>query len=172
MKRGSPAWNRPYERLHVVPITLRDARAYVNAHHRRLGAPTGAKLAIGVRDDRDRLRGVAILGRPVARRLDNGSTIEVTRVATDGCRNACSALYGGAVRVARALGYARVLTYTLASETGISVRAAGWQPKGVSRGGAWSRHARTRRDLQPLGPKQRWEVDLSTSRFPDARTTC
>jgi hypothetical protein len=172
MKHGSPTWNRPYERLHVVPVTLRDARAYVNAHHRHLRAPAGAKLAIGVRDDRQRLRGVAVLGRPVARRLDNGSTIEVTRVATDGCRNACSALYGAAARIAKALGYARALTYTLASETGTSVRAAGWQPMSVSRGGAWSRHARARRDLQPLGPKQRWEIDLGTGRSPDLRTTC
>lgn len=172
MRRGSPHWHRPYERLHVVPITLRDARAYVNAHHRHLRAPAGAKLAIGVREDRERLRGVAILGRPVARRLDNGSAIEVTRVATDGCRNACSALYGAAARIAKALGYTRALTYTLTSETGTSVRAAGWRSKGVSRGGTWSRQTRTRRDLQPLGPKQRWEIDLGTARAPDPRTTC
>lgn len=172
MKHGSPTWNRPYERLHVLPVTLRDARAYVNAHHRHLRAPAGAKLATGVRDDRQRLRGVAVLGRPVARRLDNGSTIEVTRVATDGCRNACSALYGAAARIAKALGYACALTYTLASETGTSVRAAGWRPKGVSRGGAWSRRARTRRDLQPLGPKQRWEIDLGTGRAPDRLAPC
>lgn len=153
-RHGSPHWRRPYERLHVVPVTLRDAWAFVDAHHRQ------------------QLRGVAVLGRPVARRPDNGSTIEVTRVATDGCRNACSALYDAAARIARALGYARALTYTLASETGTSVRAAGWQLKSVSCGGAWSRHARTRRDLQPLGPKRRWEIDLGTGRAPDRRTTC
>jgi len=171
-RRGSPHWRRPYERLHVVPVTLRDARAFVDAHHRHLRAPAGAKLAIGVRDDRQRLRGVAVLGRPVARHLDNGSTIEVTRVATDGCRNACSALYGAAARIAKVLGYARALTSTLASETGTTVRAAGWQCKGVGRGGAWSRRACTRRDLQPLGPKQRWEIDLATGRSPDPRTAC
>ena len=156
-RRGSPHWNRPYERLHVVPVTLRDARAYVNAHHRHLRAPAGAKLAIGVRDDRERLRGVAILGRPVARRLDNGSTIEVTRVATDGCRNACSALYGAAVRIARVLGYERVVSYTLAEDSGTSLRAAGWTPARATRGGKWSRRERPRKDAQPLGPKQRWE---------------
>lgn len=157
-RHGSPHWQRPYERLHVVPVTLRAARAYVDAYHRHLRAPVGAKLASGVRDDRERLRGVAILGRPVARRLDDGSTIEVTRVATDGCRNACSALYGAAVRIARALGYDRVVSYTLSEESGTSLRAAGWTPaRATTRGGTWSRRERPRRDAQALGPKQRWE---------------
>lgn len=162
MRHKAPARLRPYERLHIVPITLRTARAYVNATHRHLRAPAGAKLAIAVHDTRARLRGVAILGRPVARRLDNGATIEVTRVATDGCRNACSALYGAAVRVARALGYSRVISYTLASEPGTSLRAAGWAKVGPTRGGTWSRPGRRRDDLHPLGPKQRWEpTDIS-----------
>lgn len=160
MKRGSPHWQRPYERLHVVPVTLRDARAYVNAHHRHLRAPAGAKLAIGVRDDRERLRGVAILGRPVARRLDNGSIIEVTRVATDGCKNACSALYSGAVRIARALGYRQIITYTLAREPGTSLRAAGWMPVRSTRGGSWSRRNRPRRRSATEGSKQRWSTEL------------
>src|SRR5262249_14059315 len=159
-RRGSPHWQRPYERLHVVPVTLRDARAYVNAHHRHLRAPAGGKLAIGVRDDRERLRGVAILGRPVARRLDNSSTIEVTRVGPVGCRTACSALYGAAVRIARALGYNRVISYTLSDESGTSLRAAGWIPARATRGGTWSRRQRPRTDAQPLGPKQRWECHV------------
>jgi hypothetical protein len=138
MRHASPARLQPYERLHIVPITLRVARAYVDAHHRHLRAPAGAKLAIGVQDGRAQLRGVAILGRPVARRLDDGATIEVTRVATDGCRNACSPLYGAAVRVARALGYTRVVSYTLAEEDGTSLRAAGWTPTRSTRGGGWS----------------------------------
>lgn len=163
---------RPYERLHIVPITVRAARAYVNAHHRHLRAPAGAKLAIGVRDTRARLRGVAVLGRPVARSLDDGSTIEVTRVATDGCPNACSALYGAAARIARALGYARALSYTLASEPGTSLRAAGWRPMHLSRGGSWSRHSRVRSDLQPLGPKRRWEISLVAGPARDRRATC
>lgn len=163
---------RPYERLHIVPITVRAARAYVNAHHRHLRAPVGAKLAIGVNDDRARLRGVAVLGRPVARRLDDGCTIEVTRVATDGCPDACSALYGAAARIARALGYARALSYALGSERGTSLRAAGWQPMNLSRGGSWSRRARARRDLQPLGPKRRWEIRLANGPHRDTHVAC
>jgi hypothetical protein len=86
---ASPAARlQPYERLHIVPVTLRVARTYVDQHHRHLPAPRGAKLAIAVRDTRGQVRGVAILGRPVSRHLDDGSAIEVTRVATDGCRNA------------------------------------------------------------------------------------
>ena len=163
---------RPSEPLHIVPVTLRAARACVDAHHRHLPAPIGATFAIGVAGSCGVLRGVAVPGRPASRRLDNGSTIEVRRVATHGCRNACSALFGARARVARTLGYARVFTYTLASETGTSMRAVGWQPKGVSRGGAWSRHARIRRDLQPFGPKQRWEINLGTGRSLDPRTGC
>jgi len=161
MRRGSPRWNRPYERLRVVPITLREARTYVNAHHRHLPAPAGGKIAIAVHDDRGRLRGVAILGRPVARRLDNGSTVEITRVATDGCRNACSALYGGAARVARALGYSRLFTYTLDSEPGTSLRAVGWTAGPITHGGPWSRRKRERSDTHPLGPKRRWRLDVA-----------
>jgi hypothetical protein len=165
MKHGSPTWNRPYKRLHVAPVTLRDAHAYVNAHHRHLRAPAGAKLAIGVRDDRERIRGVAILGRPVARRLDNGSTIEVTRVATDGCRNACSALYGAARRIARELGYAQVVTYTRADEAGTSLRAAGWTVVQITRGGMWHRSGRPRRRSAAEGVKRRWAVDLTSTTF-------
>ncbi|HET8797630.1 MAG TPA: XF1762 family protein [Thermoanaerobaculia bacterium] len=151
---------QPSECLRIVPVTLRAARAYVNAHHRHLRAPAGAKLAIGVQDGAMRLRGVAILGRPVARLLDNGGTIEVTRLATDGCANACSALYGAARRAAKALGYQRIVTYTLASEGGHSLRASGWAPSAISAGGPWSRRTRRRHDMHPLAPKRRWTAVL------------
>jgi hypothetical protein len=159
MHHAAPARLRSYERLHIVPVTLRAARAYVTAHHRHLRAPIGAKLAISVHDQRGTLRGVAILGRPLARRLDDGTAIEVTRVATDGCRNACSALYGAARRVARALGYARIYTYTRASEPGTSLRAAGWTPARITRGGSWLRALRPR-SAGLDGPKQRWTIEL------------
>lgn len=155
MRHASPARLQPYERLHIVPITLRAARAYVNTHHRHLRAPAGAKLAIGVQDAKARLRGVAVLGRPVARRLDHGATLEVTRVATDGCRNACSALYGAARRIAKALGYQTVVTYTLFAEQGTSLRASGWQLAGLTSGGRWTRIGRARADVHRLTPKRR-----------------
>jgi hypothetical protein len=161
MRHTSPARLRPYERLHIVPVTLRIARAYVMAIHRHLGAPAGGKLAIAVADPRGHVRGVAILGRPIARKLDTGTTVEVTRVATDGCPNACSALYGAARRVARELGYQQVLTYTRADEAGTSLRAAGWTAVYATRGGTWHRAARPRRNGASEGVKVRWSASAS-----------
>lgn len=166
MRYASPARLRPYERLHVVPMTLRVARAYVDARHRHLSAPSGGKLAIGVADAHGKVRGVAILGRPVARHLDDGVTVEVTRVATDGCRNACSALYGASRRIARALGYEQMVTYTLADEPGTSLRAAGWTHATTTRGGSWSRVYRPRRRGRDKVQKHRWRIDLRPALNP------
>jgi hypothetical protein len=112
--------------LTVVPITLRQANAYVVQHHRHHKPGPGAKFAIGVCDEVGALRGVAIVGRPKARSYDDGLTAEVNRTCTDGCRNANSALYGAAWRVARAMGYRRLITYTQEGESGASLRGAGW----------------------------------------------
>jgi hypothetical protein len=158
---------QPYERLRIVPVTLRVARAYVDQHHRHLPAPRGAKLAIAVRDTRGQLRGVAILGRPVSRHLDDGLSAEVTRVATDGCRNACSALYAAAARVARSLGYARLFTYTLEHEPGTSLRAAGWRQEETTRGGSWTRADSPRSAPRHAGPKRRWSTALRSHTSPD-----
>jgi hypothetical protein len=161
MSHAPPLRLQIHERLHIVPETLRTARAYVRVHHRHLDAPAGGMLAIGVKDGSGRLRGVAILGRPVARRLDDELTIEITRVATDGCANACSALYGAARRIARALGYLRIITYTREEESGTSLRAAGWTPARRTRGGSWSRTDRPRLAGGCEGPKRRWSIDLA-----------
>jgi hypothetical protein len=96
------------------------------------------------------------VGRPVARMLDDGHTLEVTRVATTGARNACSLLYAAAWRAARALGYARLFTYTLAEEQGASLRASGWTLDRRTLGGSWSCPSRPRMDRHPLGMKSRW----------------
>lgn len=168
MRHAPPARLRPYERLHVVPITLRVARAYVTATHRHLRAPAGGKVAIAVADPRGSVRGVAILGRPVARQLDTGTAIEVTRVATDGCPNACSALYGAARRIARELGYQQVLTYTRADEAGTSLRAAGWTAVHATRGGTWHRRARPRRSGAAEGAKVRWAASSYLPTHPIA----
>lgn len=111
--------------LHVVPISLADACAFVAEWHRHHAPPIGHKFSIGVADG-TLLRGVAIVGRPVARHLDDGQTLEVVRSATDGFPNANSMLYGSAWRAAKALGYRRLITYTQAGESGASLRAAGW----------------------------------------------
>lgn len=112
--------------LHLVPLRFRDARNFVATWHRHHPPPVGMVFTVGAADDEGILRGVAIVGRPVARHYDNGQTLEVTRTATDGTRNTNSLLYGAAWRAAKALGYTRLITYTQAGETGSSLRAAGW----------------------------------------------
>ena len=112
--------------LRVVPVTRDQALAHLAAHHRHHGRPQGYRFAVGVAEG-DRLVGVAMAGRPVARALDNGQTIEIVRVATDGTPNACSMLYGACWRAARALGYTHGITYTQEGESGASLRASGWR---------------------------------------------
>jgi hypothetical protein len=143
--------------LEIVPISLREACAFVAEHHRHHKPPRGHKFAVAVADG-DRLCGVAIVGRPVSRHLDDGATLEVTRCCTDGTRNACSILYGAAWRAARAMGYRRVVTYTLPEEGGASLRAAGWRVIGEAGGGSWNRQDRPRVDSHPTQTKIRWEV--------------
>lgn len=111
--------------LRVVPISLRDACKFVAMHHRHHQPPRGHKFSIGAAEG-DVVVGVVIVGRPVARHYDNGTTLEVTRTATDGSKNANSLLYGAAWRAAKAMGYDRLITYTQAGESGASLRAAGW----------------------------------------------
>lgn len=143
--------------LRVVPMTLREARAFVNAHHRHHRAPQGGLFAVAVAED-EQLVGCAIVGKPIARMLDDGYTAEITRVTTLGHRNACSMIYGAARRAARALGYRRIVTYTLESESGVSLRASGFVVSARTTGGSWSRPARRRIDAHPLEPKIRWET--------------
>ncbi len=141
-----------------MPVTLAEANAFVQAHHRHHGPVVGYKFAVGVKEG-ERLCGVAIVGRPVARMLQDGSTAEVTRVATDGTPNACSLLYAAAWRAARALGYRRMITYTLASETGVSLRAAGWRVVAEVKGRSWDAPSRRRQTKAHLMVnKKRWEV--------------
>jgi len=145
------------QRLEIVPCTLRAANTYVKENHRHHKPPQGARFALAVADESGELRGVAMVGTPVARMLNDGWTAEVVRVATDGCPNACSALYGAAWRAARALGYKRLITYTLQEEGGASLRGAGWTCIGEAGGGSWSRKSRPRVDEHPLQVKMRWE---------------
>ena len=112
--------------LTIVPITLRRAADFIAEHHRHNKPPRGHKFSIGVANADGELVGVAVIGRPVARALDDGLTAEVNRTCTDGTRNANSALYGAAWRIASAMGYRRLVTYTQADETGASLTAAGW----------------------------------------------
>ena len=112
--------------LTILPITLKAAADFITEHHRHNKPPRGPKFCIGVCDADGILRGVAVVGRPVARHFDDGLTAEVNRTCTDGTPNANSALYGACWRIAAAMGYRRLVTYTQADETGASLTAAGW----------------------------------------------
>jgi hypothetical protein len=146
-------------KLRLVPITFAEASEYVKRHHRHHKPPTGHKFSLAVATvGPEAVCGVAMVGRPVSRVLDDGWTLEVNRVATDGTRNACSFLYGAAWRAARALGYRRLITYTLPEEGGASLRGAGWHLVGEAGGGSWSCKSRPRVDMAPMQVKLRWEM--------------
>lgn len=142
--------------LDVRPVTLRAANAFVEEHHRHHKPARGCVFCTSVWTD-DTLHGVAIVGRPLARMLQDGRTCEVLRVCTDGTYNACSKLYSVCAKAARTLGYERVITYTLPSEGGASLKAAGWTcEEFLAGGGSWSRTSRVRVDAAPIEKKMRW----------------
>lgn len=149
-----------YEQLSLAPIGLRAANAFVDKVHRHHDSTRGHKFSIAVLDETGELRAVAIAGRPIARMLDDGSRLELLRLASDGVPNACSMLYGAVARAGVAMGYKRenIFTYILDSEDGTSLRAAGWVPVSISGGGPWSRPSRARDDAGPLEPKERWHA--------------
>jgi len=143
--------------LELQPITYQEACEFIRMHHRHHLPPQGWKFGIAVNDG-EKIVGVIIVGRPVARHLDDGWTLEVTRACTDGTRNANSMLYGAARRATFALGYKRLITYTLARESGASLRGAGWKCLGKAGGGSWNRKSRPRIDKHPVGQKLLWEA--------------
>src|SRR5580700_592155 len=139
-------------KLHLTRVELKEANEFVAALHRHHKPVIGHKFSLGAVMD-DKLVGVAIVGRPVARMRDDGDTLEVTRLCTDGTDNACSFLYGACARAAFALGYHRIGTYILASEPGTSLTGAGWRLMGERGGGSWSRGSRLRTDKAPTERK-------------------
>lgn len=145
--------------LVVVPMTLDEGNTFIVRHHRHHKPVPGCKFALGAAEG-ERVVGVALVGRPVARRLDDGWTLEVNRLCTDGTMNACSFLYAASWRAARALGYRRRLTCTMPEEGGASVRAAGWRLVGSTPGRSWSVPSRPRVDKHPLQERWRWEAPL------------
>lgn len=145
-------------RLLIVPIKLSEANAFVKERHRHHQPVTGHKFSVAVADDTGKVRGVVIVGRPVARLLDTGWTLEVNRCCTDGTRNACSMLYQAAWRATKAMGYRKLITYTLQEEGGASLRGAGWKLIGERGGGTWDRKERPRIDEHPTQTKLLWEA--------------
>jgi hypothetical protein len=148
------------EKLRHIAIPLARANAFVAKLHRHHKPVVGHKFSIGAMLGGE-LVGVVIVGRPVSRMRDNGATLEVTRLCTDGTKNACSFLYGCAARATFALGFQKIGTYILASETGASLRAAGWRLIGERGGGSWSVPSRPRTDKHPTEPKLLFEQEAA-----------
>lgn len=146
--------------MRAHPLSLREANAFVLAHHRHHKPVRGHKFAIGCEVGGE-LVGAVIVGRPVARMIDHKCVAEVTRLVTIGTRNACSFLYSAAARAAQAMGYKRIQTYILDTEPGTSLKAAGFRFDTLTTGGDWNRPQRDGRRMdQPMGRKQRWVRDL------------
>lgn len=144
-------------KLRHIRVELGEANAFVAQHHRHHQPVVGHLFSLGAVLG-DQVVGVAIVGRPVARLRDDGMTAEVTRLCTDGTRNACSFLYGAAARAAFALGFRRIGTYTLASENGATLKAAGWRQIGEVKGRSWTTPSRPRVDKHPTQDKLLFEA--------------
>lgn len=136
--------------MKAIPIELKQANAFVSQYHRHHEAVHRDKFRIGCLDDNGNLCGVIQCARPVSRVLDDGMTIEVVRLCTDGTKNACSFLYSRMARIAKEMGYTRIITYILQSEDGASLKASGWvcEEENVG-GGSWSRPSRPR-EVEPV----------------------
>ena len=152
---------KPTRRLELQPITFSEAAEFVRLHHRHHPPPLSWRFGCAVNDGGPgaRVVGVVIVGRPVARHLDqDGFTAEVTRLCTDGTPNAASMLLRAAWRAARALGYRRLITYTLTSESGTSLRAAGFHAVYETRSKSWHTPSRPRIDKHSPGQRTLWEL--------------
>jgi hypothetical protein len=144
--------------MEAVPLHLRQANEFVAQHHRHSLPTVGGKFAVGAAQD-GKLVGVAIAGRPVARKLDDGKTLELLRVCTNETANANSFLYGRVKRIAQLMGYQKVITYTLEEESGASLRAVGAKDIGEVRPQEWSVPSRPRKSQEVYGKaKVKWEL--------------
>lgn len=149
--------------LKVVPLTLKQLNSFVEEKHRHHKKVQGHRFSLGVMHE-DTLVGACSVGRPVARGCDPNTTAEVTRLVTDGTKNACSILYSASARACQAMGFKKIQTYILEDEPGTSLKASGWKYEATTRGGDWNngpdRKGKRRTD-QPQGPKQRWSKEFS-----------
>lgn len=145
------------EHLELVPVSLKEANAFVERYHRHHRPVVGHKFSIGAASG-GKIVGVAIVGRPVSRHLDDGWTLEVNRLCTNGTKNVCSFLYSAAWRCARNMGYKKLITYILDTETGTSLKAANWKCVGQAGGKCWTGVRRPTIDLYPAQMKLRFEI--------------
>lgn len=147
-------------KLHIRPISLKEANSFVSSHHRHHKATVGHKFSVACVDG-ERLCGVAICGRPISRYLDNGEVLEISRLCTDGTYNACSKLYGACAKIAKDMGYKKIITYILESENGTSLRASNFICEGEAGGEMWTGTRSGRDNGVPKEKKTRWSKDLA-----------
>lgn len=145
--------------MEIRPITLKEASNFINSYHRHHKATVGHKFSVGLYEG-DKLIGCAVCGRPVSRFLDDGLTCEINRLCTDGTRNACSMLYGACCRIAKEMGYRKIITYILKSEDGASLKASNFICDGEAGGTHWTGERNKGQDI-PNEMKTRWHRDLA-----------
>lgn len=160
--------------MKAIPLELKTANEYVQEMHRHHIPVHRDKFRVGCQADDGHLCGVIQVGRPVNRNLDDGKTLEVVRCCTDGTQNACSFLYSRAARIAKELGYTKLITYILESESGTSLKASGWKLEADNiGGGSWDTPSRHRyqmigqislfpckQEKYPMTKKQRWAIEF------------
>ena len=144
--------------MEIKPITFKEASAFINANHRHNRATVGCKFCLGLYEG-ERLVDVAVCGRPVSRYYDNNLICEINRLCTDGTRNACSMLYGACCRVAKEMGYKKIITYILESENGASLKASNFICEGKAEGTHWT-GKRDKGQNIPAELKTRWSKEL------------
>lgn len=158
-------------KLHAVPVELKEAQAFINEKHRHHAASVRDKFRVGVADERGELIGVAQVGRPLSRELSDGKTLEVLRLCTDGSKDVCSFLYSRCARIAKEMGYEKIITYILETETGTSLKASGWvRELSVCGGATWenSTRAKERRKVEQqcmFQQKQKYPVGVLKQRW-------
>lgn len=153
--------------LHVIPIELADANQVIEAWHRHHHPCVGHRFSLGCVDEDGLIHGAAVVGRPVARLAGHPSQVlEVSRLVSDGTKNVCSMLYSAAARAGREMGFLKIQTYILADEeTGVSLKASGWECEGIAGGGQWKHtDGKLRRQDQPTGSKMRWVKHLNRNK--------
>lgn len=147
--------------LKAIPIELKAANEFVSRLHRHHVPVYRDKFRVAAVREDGKICGVIQIGRPVSRNLDDGMTVEVVRLCTDGTKNACSFLYARAASAAKALGYQRIITYILETESGASLKSVGWIFDGMTNGGSWDRASRPRDQKAPICKKKRYVKYLS-----------
>ena len=145
--------------MEIVPVTFKTACEFIKEHHRHHNPTVGCKFCIGLTDG-EKIVGVAVCGRPVSRKLDDGTICEINRLCTDGTYNACSMLYGACCRVAKEMGYKKIITYILKSENGASLKASNFTCEGIAGGTHWT-GKRDKGQAIPKEMKTRWSRVLN-----------